>query len=440
MPNPVDDSPVGPGEITLPSDSDPSVNATDPTPSGLRKFRRRALYVAAVCCTLVLVAFRDHPPTVGRPVDELAYDAGNNLADDPRLEPYQRPEDADYCVDLVSGPDHFSSARFELPTSSDLLFFLSRGPVSGHISITKTPNYSTGPVEVNVTAQYHAHGNLQRTQVCQMGQGRGVLLWAEPRHPHGDPKRNVRFNITVALPTGVKNYKDVTTDLPLFSHNVGDFFDIWSPTTFEVIRLKSSNAAIDFGSLISQAAFIQNNNAEVKGFYGGLEVGVQTSNARIDVTALMFGSHDGSESKVTLRTSNGEIKSLLGISSDFVNNTLRVTIQTSHAPLIIDAPRLMADTRFFLDAATSAAPTTVQVAPEFEGVYDIQTSVAKAEVEVMDVKDPTGQGRHRTVVKERTGRHAQGRAYWSGEGDQEEGVQRGFVKISTSVSPVKLIL
>ncbi|KAJ7727221.1 hypothetical protein B0H16DRAFT_259195 [Mycena metata] len=230
----------------------------------------------------------------------------------------------------------------------------------------------------------------------------------------------------------------------MFAHSIGHFFDFWSPTTFRIVRLKSSNAGIDFGSVFSEAAFIQTTNAEVKGFYCGLELGVQTSNARIETPALMFGSHNGFESKVTLRTSNGEIKSALGFSSDFTNHTLRATIHTTLAPLTVDAARFMTDTRFVLDASTTVSPATVEVGPKFEGTYDIRTSVVEAEVEVApDVRDPTGQGRQRTVtvVKERGGRRAQGRVHWSKKGDQEEeGVKRGSVKVSTSVSTVKLIL
>ncbi|KAJ7187142.1 hypothetical protein C8R46DRAFT_936258 [Mycena filopes] len=437
MPNPVDDSPVGPGEIALRPDTDPSTPVQAPqAPSGLRKFRRRALYVTVVCCTLLLVAFREHPPSVGRPIDELAYDS---IADDPRLEPYQRPEDADYCADWVSGPDDLSSASFELSSSADLAFFLSRGPVAGHLSVIPTPNYSRGAIEVNVTT--HSHGR-QRARACQMGQGKGVLLWAEPRHPHDDPQRDVRVNITVALPTGVRNYKDLTTDLPMFSHNLALAFDLWSPTSFDVIRLKSANAGIDFGSLLSHTALIQTSNAPVRGFFGGVELGIQTSNGPIESTAMMFGAREGSESKLTLKTSDAEIKSLLSIGSDFKRNTLRGTFRTSNAQVTVDAPRIDADdARLFLEAATSVAPAIVRVAAEFEGTYDLRTSgVGRAEVvAAADVEDPLGKGRRRTVVRERTGQRAQGRVYWS-RGPDEEPAQGGSVKVTTSVSAVKLIL
>lgn len=81
MTNPVDDAPVGQGKIALPldpADTQPSGNAG----ARLRKFRRLAICVLAVCSTLVLVAFWENPSSVGKPIDELAV----NIAEDPRLE------------------------------------------------------------------------------------------------------------------------------------------------------------------------------------------------------------------------------------------------------------------------------------------------------------------------------------------------------------------
>jgi hypothetical protein len=86
MPNPVDDAPVKPGEIALPSASDSSDQPNGG--AGLRKFRRRVFYVVAVCCTLTLLAFWEHPPAAGRPIDDLAHKplVTSSIADDPRLE------------------------------------------------------------------------------------------------------------------------------------------------------------------------------------------------------------------------------------------------------------------------------------------------------------------------------------------------------------------
>ncbi|KAJ7758896.1 hypothetical protein B0H14DRAFT_2975483 [Mycena olivaceomarginata] len=424
MPNLVDDAPVGPGEILLPPDSD----ATEPVQLDTRlpKFRRRVFYVVTICCALLLVTFWlvRRPERVGPGVPGAPF---LDIADDARLEPYQTPENAEYCADWFARAEDDASVSFELPTDADLLLFLSRGPISGEIFITKTPDYSNGP-------------DLERTKVCRMGAANehGVLLWAEPRHPHGDPKRDVSFNIEVALPTGVRDYKDLTTDLALFSHRVDGFFDLWSPTSFEVVRLKTSNALMSHGSLVGRAGFFQTSNAKVEGFFCGYEYAVQTSNAPIDATALMFGESAGSESQVQLKTSNGEINANLGIISDYANNILRAVVETSNAPLTLQTRLTARNASFFLDATASAAAATLHLDPQYEGPYDLQTTVALASVIETEADDPSGTGRRRTVTRKSTGHHAQGNIYWSQDGEPPSGFERGSVKFATTVFPVEL--
>jgi len=451
MPNPVDDTPLGPGKIALPLEESPSDVSHGPQPNAdrarLQRFRRRVFYAVAVCSTIALVTLWQHPPAVRRPIDDLAYVPLTDIADDPRLESYQTPENADSCAEWVTGQEGLASASFELPPAADLLFFLSRGPILGHISIIETPNFSTGPIEVNLTAQYqHSRKALEQTKVCRMGTGNehGILVWAEPRHPHCDPTQDVRVNITVSLP--VRNYKDLTTDLAQFSHSAGDFFSIWSPTSFEVIRLKTSNAAINFGSLVGRSALIQTTNAKLEGFFSGHEVSAQTSNAPIDLIAMMLGERAGSESRVNLKNSNGAITVQLGLVSDFADNVLRTTAHTSGAALTIHAPArtmLAANASFVLDASTSVGPAAAYLYPDYEGAYDLQTTGrAKAQVEgARDQEDPLYRGRKRTVTHAKTGRRAQGDIFWTEDGKRPaRGVERaqGSVKISTSVSPVKM--
>ncbi|KAJ6558395.1 hypothetical protein B0H19DRAFT_1150969 [Mycena capillaripes] len=447
MPNPIDDAPVGPGEIALPLDTQSRANEA----ARLRRFRLRAFYFVVICFTITLVAFFEHPPAIERPIEELERtEPLTDIALDPRLQAYETPESADHCAEWVLEPDveNLAFASFELPTAADLLFFLSRGPVSGHISIVENPVYSSGPIEVNVTAQYHHDEDLERTKVCRMGAANehGLLLWAEPQHPHGDPRHGVRFNVTVALPNGVRNYKDLSTDLALFSHSAGGFFHLWFATSFDAIRLRSANAAIDFGSLVGKSAFIQTTNAKVEGFFGGPELVAQTSNAPMDVIAFMFGESPGSESRVNLTTSNGAISAHLGLASDFTNNTLRSVVRTTAASITINTPRqsmMVPNASFLLDAATTVGPVTLNMYPEFEGTYDLQTTGWRTKASVEEVSenvDPEGKGRQRTVTRESTGRHARGKIYWSKDGKPTEGVERGDVRIATTVSPVKVNL
>ncbi|KAJ6569292.1 hypothetical protein B0H19DRAFT_1256937 [Mycena capillaripes] len=328
-----------------------------------RKFRLGAFYFVVICFTIKFVAFFQHLPFVERPTEELTL---TDIALDPRLEPYETPESASHLAEWVLGRENLASASFDLPTAADLLFFLSRGPVSGHINIVENPIHSNTPIEVNITAQYHHDEDLERTKVCRTGAANehGLLLWAEPPQPHGDPNHGVRFNVTVSLPNSGSNYKDLSTDLALFSHSAGDFSSIWSPTWFHV---RSSNAAIDIGS-----AFTQTTNAKVNGFFAGFELVVQTSNAPKDVIALMFGESRGSESRVNLTPSNGAISAHLGLLSGFADNTLRSVVRITAASLAIKAPRQSMkapNASVLLDAATTVGPVTLNLYPEVEGTY-----------------------------------------------------------------------
>ncbi|KAJ7102830.1 hypothetical protein C8R44DRAFT_808617 [Mycena epipterygia] len=127
--------------------------------------------------------------------------------------------------------------------------------------------------------------------------------------------------------------------------------------------------------------------------------------------------------------------------SDYTDNVLRTVVQTSGASIGIFALWKLSppvNSSFLFDVSTSLAPIAVLLYPEYEGTYELQTTLAQAQVVVLAVSDPSGQGRNRTVTKTSTGQHAQGSIYWSHDGRPTEGVQRGSVKVTTSKSPVKL--
>lgn len=83
---------------------------------------------------------------------------------------------------LANG-SHLVHTSFELPMTADLLFFLSRGGVSGHINIIRA-RVSPPIVQVIVTAQYHKPEDLERTKACRMGHANehGVLIWVRLLH------------------------------------------------------------------------------------------------------------------------------------------------------------------------------------------------------------------------------------------------------------------
>ncbi|KAF5381737.1 hypothetical protein D9615_005390 [Tricholomella constricta] len=416
----------------------------DNSRNGSRKSRVLTLLAALALVSIVFYAFTCAPTS-------LRDETTANIAGDPRLEPYQSPDDAEICADWPItdkglGP-HLSTVSFELPGTSDLMFLLSRGPAAGRLSIITNPDRSSKVIEVNVTAQYAKRTDLQRTKACRTGRDskneHGVLIWAQPRHPHYDRQVDpVSFNITVALPQSLRKYRDLSTDLPTFSHHIGDFFNFWSATAFNTIRLKTSHAPIYYDALCGETAFIQTNDAEVKGlFYGWNTLSVRTSNAQIHTVAMMVPQAQGSETKVHLETSNAPVEAYLSVGSDFTEAKLTATIHTSNGKLNINMPRNQFgdNATFYLDASTSNAPATVMLHPDYEGNYDLKTSIADALIEETDMKDPSGMGRERTVERTSGGHRARGSIFWSYNGEpSEEGKKRGSVKVRSSKLPVKM--
>ncbi|KAJ7752428.1 hypothetical protein DFH07DRAFT_960519 [Mycena maculata] len=363
---------------------------------------------------------------------------------DPRLEPYQNPENAQFCVHWAPGVrsrEHVS-VSFELSTAANLLFFLSRGSVLGEIHVIRSLKYSTGPIRVDVSAHHHDDGALGHTKVCRMGSAdeHGLLFWAEPRNPHGDPRRDVQFNITVALPIGLRTYKDLSTDLALFHHSFDRFnFDDLLTMAYLCHAIFSAYHCL-LPILGGRALFIETSNAAVKGhFFGKNTLDVRTSNVPIESIAVMFAESIGSESRVQLNTSNGAIHAYMMTN----HATLRAVVQTSDAPLTINKGGfLLGDTvsawnsSFFLDASTTFGDATLYLGPIYEGTYDLQTSMAQAEIVANSIGNP---GRHWTVNKTSVGQHAQGSVHWSHDGEETpEGVLRGAVKVTTSQSPIIL--
>ncbi|KAF7290838.1 hypothetical protein MIND_01325000 [Mycena indigotica] len=437
MPNPVDDAPQQTGPISLPVEGG--------SRRSLRGFHRGVASLSLIALVAVSLVLWQHPPRLQRGTDELSVPSRSY---DPRLERYQTPESAAFCADWREDGSNEASAEFALAVdNASLTFLLSRGPLHGDVHIVEAES-SSGPFKVAVSARFDTKDRLEATKACLMSleQEQGVLFWAEPRHPHGDPRQDVRLNITLSVPrssgTGKPGHNDLSTDLPLFSHHVGEFFHFFSGTDFERIRLRSSNAPVDFGSLIGRSAFIETSNAEMRGFFAGLELDARTSNGELKATAFMFGDADGAKAPVNLWTSNGEVNAALSLASDYKDNSIHATIRTSNAKMLVQTRLLGDNTTIVLNASTSNGPADLYLDSTFEGEYDIQTSLGTAKIDRNpNTRDPSGGTREHVITRTRTGKRASGLVYWGkdGEGPAED-ARLGEVTLKTSNAPVVLHL
>ncbi|KAJ7221730.1 hypothetical protein GGX14DRAFT_430861 [Mycena pura] len=317
-----------------------------------------------------------------------------------RLEQARTPEFTVDAIDKaqecakwpISTDSNISTVSFDLLKGADLLFTLSRGPVTGQFELIRKTNYSYPGASPYITCRV---GNDTRNE-------RGVLIWGEPL---------------------AGRY------LAMFSHYIGGGFDDWwSPTRFRDLRFKSSDASILFDSHF-------NAPVDAASKY------VQTSNSPLRAQAWMNGQ--GAGSGITLNNSNGTIVGAFGVTTSRNVTTVKASIQTSHAAVRIDADpwqTMTTNWSLILDVSTSEAGVSVYLPPAYEGGYDVQTTEARALVDVdPDVSDPSGMKRQRTVRSTGKGPNAQGYMYWSSNGDpSEEGRHRGFVSIRSTKSDVAM--
>ena len=126
----------------------------------------------------------------------------------------------------------------------------------------------------------------------------------------------------------------------------------------------------------------------------------------------------------------------LTMASDYANTKMKTTIHTTNGRVNVSMSREMQpDGEVFLNVDTSNAPVNILLHPEYEGTYDLRTTIADAEV-LWDqaLRDPTGKGRNKTLVeksRERTGKT--GRMFWG-----KEQTIDGSIRVRSSVEPVKL--
>ncbi|KAF9479921.1 hypothetical protein BDN70DRAFT_878224 [Pholiota conissans] len=360
-----------------------------------------------------------------------------DVASDPRLQRYQTPADAESCPDWPEGQDKSSTISFQIPTSAGLMLFASRGQIGGGTFHLDHADRSAprDTISVSVTAQFDDRRELEHTKACRVeNTGRnehGLLLWAKSSLTH-----KVTFNVAVLLPD-IQNFGDLTTDLNNFEHGVANFFDLRRPVGFGVVRLKSSNAPMVVSALMAESGFFQTSNAQLQaGFMGAYQVKMHTSNAPLHAIVWAFGPANGAQMDVDLRTSNSPADVFLAMASDYNNTKMSATVHASNGRVNVAMPRAMQpDGEVFLDVSTSNAPVSVFLHPEYEGTYDLRTTVADAELLWdPDLRDPTGKGRKKTLIEESKDRTWKtGRMLW---GDEQ--TIDGSIRVRSSVEPVKL--
>ncbi|KAJ7572115.1 hypothetical protein C8J56DRAFT_1069915 [Mycena floridula] len=387
----------------------------------IEKINWHSRILKSICaCLLLLVGL--HGLCDYRSKSEIIAEA-EDPAYDIRLDAYH-PADAEFCAKWPN-ENHDSVVTFNFPLDFDLLFFSSGGePTSGHIEVVKVA--AAEDIRVNITANYAEQSGRETTLVCRTVHDNeknehGVLIWTS-----FPSLGTVSINITVEVPQKDpgRMYNDFSTHLPSFSHQVDDFFTLISyPTAFRQLRLSSSNAAINLGTMaVADSAHIKTTNAEIlsKRFAVSTTFHAETSNGKLTLSEF-YGFNDGmhdDDINVTLKTSNAPITAIVLMATDRDDLQFNGNIQTTNGDLNCTFVNyLWSDGIFNLDAKNHKGAINVEVTPEFEGDFDLETSSLGQVVldRTWPTWDPTGAGRERRIKKTKDLRdHVQGYMSWDG--------------------------
>lgn len=343
-------------------------------------------------------------------------------------------------LDLLYEP-RSSSASFDLPLSSDKLFLYSRGATAGSFKLVQSPDIdpSEGVARVVVVAKYRGWSALKQVKVCSVTRGdteNGVMIFTPKLSKHV----RVGFETTVYLPRTVEEgstlrLKSFETDLPLFVHSVGD---IGPRVQFDEVVLKTANMPVGVESLSASKALISTTNAAIHGSFNVSEsLQLFTANAKIGANIGLSNDGEQGVTDVVIKTTHAPIKATLSLVSTTTTSSggkFQILATTALAPLtlsVLSSDRL---STLLLTAHTSLAPASVSLPDTYEGQFTIATRLAKPEVFLDNVYDD------RKVEYTPVERgQVKGSVWWEGE-HGEEGRERGFVDVKTSLAPVALRL
>ncbi|KAF8273741.1 hypothetical protein EI94DRAFT_1826128 [Lactarius quietus] len=338
-------------------------------------------------------------------------------------------------------------AELSLPTDADDVFLLSRGTHAlGHLQVIEVSDREDIGVEVIVG--YHDVGDLfERSSLCTLRRGdngHGIGIFT-PRFDHRHHERDrIFFNITLSLPEN----KEVVT-LPHFETRLPSFSQVVAglPThDFASISLHSTNRPILVHNIVGDKIRIRSRNGPIEGsFNTSSSLDVQTSNSPVRVVVNAFNQNNSAPTSVKIRTRNGLLSADLSLVSTFENGTsgaFTVVTRTSNSPLDINFSDHAPDGLLRLDARTSNSPAQVSLHPSFEGTLQLRTSLFAANVSPdLEVEDPAGRGRTRSVNVSTIGRHSRilhGDVSWKPEDEALK--PDGKVEVLTSNSPLQVRL
>jgi len=368
--------------------------------------------------------------------------------DDTKCWPIPSDWSAERCVGRRHWRSYSNSSQypgsaqltFHLPVSSDILYLLARGPLaSGSVTILDSED-GRDTVQVDVVVNYHNQNVLDSANVCSLRHGsreKGVGIFTPKVWEHR-ARDLLQFNIKVHLPVRHSHLRinAFETDLPLFRHEVGD---LGKTVEFQRLSLMASNQPIIVKSLYANNANISTSNGPITGsFNTSTSLELRTSDSFISANVGLLNEPSGKATELVIATSNGRIDSTISLSSSrSIGGSFNVITDTSNKALSVKYDTSPVDSILRHEAHTSNSAATVSLHSAYEGPFSLQSSnVAPSVIQRHGIKDPSDQGRQRSVNTFSVGGYVAGEVHWG----QEKKLYGANVHISSSNSLARLNL
>ncbi|KAG2065241.1 hypothetical protein BDR04DRAFT_184187 [Suillus decipiens] len=337
-----------------------------------------------------------------------------------------------------------SESLFALPVGSDSLYFISRGVLQyGSVTVEQSTEVSDDVI-VRVRAAYYKEGAFEHANVCRLKRQEnqtGIGIYTSKSFPaHWDDKDQLMFNVTFTLPASASEdalyIKSLETFAPLFQHKVAALSDT---VFFGSISLNILHFPINVQSVAAETGVFITANGLIKGHFHSTSLRLITTNMAIDADVNLFHNESAKPSELVMTTANAPLHARVFLTSaSGYAGEFGVDAQTANAPVALTYADSPIHSKLNSTTRTVNAPATVHLHSAFEGSFSISSFIIGPSLEQHRVEDPAGKGRERHVTTNRSWGHIEGSVRWVGT-EHSEG-ETGFVQVSTTLSPAKLIL
>ncbi|KAF8841704.1 hypothetical protein BDN67DRAFT_493660 [Paxillus ammoniavirescens] len=379
----------------------------------------------------------------------------------PRPEPWdgiaQKCINANNWITYYDSPQWISEyplgakASFSLPLGSNAFYLLSRGSYQhGQLVVEQSHSPELGDTAlVEVKVSYHDSKALAVASVCKLARGvdeYGIGLFTPNHTGLLDENDQLNFEVKFTIPasnTGtLLQIRQFESILPNFSQEIAALGD---SVHFGRIGLASTNYPITVQSIrTTEGSFVTANSA-IKGlFRADRSLKLVTSNAPIYgfVKLLDLGhNHDNQTTALNISTTNGAIKADIALETPSgIGGAFEVNARTSNALLEMNYSSLPAKPSLQCTARTTNSPAHMVLHKEFDGDFEVESTLFTPSVELQSGQDPSDGGRFRVVDQDEHENRVFGSAHWVDMSSQDGAGGSSRVFVGTTNSPAQLVL